>query len=100
LIGGEQRAQHPAVHLGVEDRESEAVWVEAVGVSVRDAGDEPVGPEAAQGAGVVDDGFDSQRPPVPEVLLDSRVPLEGVDIDLGAAGGPRGRVCGAGRRRR
>lgn len=48
MVGGEQGAQHPVVHLGVEDRESEAVWVEAVGVSARDAGDEPVCPEAGQ----------------------------------------------------
>jgi len=34
----------------------------------------------------VDDGFDAQGPPVLQVLLDAGVPLEGVDVDLGAVG--------------
>src|SRR4029077_9528089 len=43
-------------------------------------------PQTTQVARVVDDGLDAQRPPVLEVLLDAGVPVEGVDVDLGAVG--------------
>ena len=43
-------------------------------------------PQAAQIAWVVDDGLDAQRAPVIEVLLDAGVPVEGVDVHLGAVG--------------
>jgi len=42
--------------------------------------------QTAQIARVVDHGLDPQRAPVFEVLLDSGVPVEGVDVDLGAVG--------------
>ena len=35
---------------------------------------------------VVDHGLDAQRAPVLHILLDAGVPVEGVDVDLGAVG--------------
>src|ERR1700758_1369679 len=42
--------------------------------------------QAAQIARVVDHGLDAQRPSVLEILFDPGVPVEGVDVDLGAVG--------------
>ena len=42
--------------------------------------------QAAQVARVVDHGLDPQRPPVLQILFDAGVPVEGVDVDLGAVG--------------
>ena len=43
-------------------------------------------PQTAQIARVVDHGLDPQRAPVLQVLFDAGVPVEGVDVDLGAVG--------------
>ena len=48
--------------------------------------------QTAQIARVVDDGLDTQRPPVLQILLDAGVPVEGVDVDLGAVGDDLGFV--------
>ena len=42
--------------------------------------------------GVVDHGLDAQRPTVLQILFDARVPVEGVDVDLGAVGDDLGLV--------
>ena len=44
---------------------------------------------------VVYHGLDAQRAPVFQILLDARVPVEGVDIDLGAVGDDLGLVLPA-----
>src|SRR5258708_15115066 len=51
LVAGHERAQDAVVHLGVEDREAQAVAGEGVQVAVRDAGDEPVAGQAGQVVG-------------------------------------------------
>src|SRR6476659_8132743 len=69
---------------------TDTVSIEQGGVDRTGAGlqliemDQP--PQTAQVARVVDDSLDAQRPPVLQILLDAGVPVEGVDVDLGAVG--------------
>jgi hypothetical protein len=46
LVTGHERAQQPVMHLGVEDREAQAVRGQGVPVAVRDAGDQFVAGQA------------------------------------------------------
>src|SRR4029077_18692255 len=51
FIGLEERAEKTSVELGVEDGDALALGREHVGVGVRDAGDQPVQPQATQVVG-------------------------------------------------
>ena len=54
-------------------------------------------PQTAQVVRVVDHGLDPQRAPVLQILFDAGVPVEGVDVDLGAVGDDLGLELTGGR---